>query len=119
MGSQARTILDSLADAEKNYKFAKVRFTRKYLYLWFGEDGKIQVFFNVEPERDHGVWVYDQKLFDAVFEAGQESSLTVRKPDGTNGKVILFNGIEGVKKVEPHLEKLLMRVADIYKGGSS
>ncbi|MEM3047309.1 MAG: hypothetical protein QW057_09560, partial [Candidatus Bathyarchaeia archaeon] len=55
--------------------------SRNYLSLEFnaGRSTTLQVTFNRHPRRDHGVWVYDHKLYDDVSWVGKEFCLEVRR----------------------------------------
>jgi hypothetical protein len=114
LGSEADIILKAFTEIESSS--TNKHFTKNYLYLTMNTKVKkraIEIFFNIEPERDSGVWVNDSQLYEEVFNVGNELGLDAKKPSTENGKVILFNGTEGVRKVAPHLKSLAVKLAEI------
>jgi hypothetical protein len=78
---------------------------------------QIQVAINRDPERDHGVWVFNPSLYEKVYELGQTLSLEVKKGTSSNfSKVILFNGIGGIKSISEKMQNLTEGLLKITKG---
>jgi len=78
---------------------------------------QIQVAINSDPERDHGVWVYNPSLYEKVYELGKTLGLQVKRGISPNFlKVIQFNGIEGIKSVSGKMQNLIEGLIRIVKG---
>lgn len=78
---------------------------------------QIQVVINRDPERDHGVWVFNPSLYEKVYELGQALGLEVKKGTSSNfSKVIRFNGVEGIKSVSEKMQSLIEGLLKIIKG---
>jgi len=72
---------------------------------------------NSNPERDHGVWVYNPSLYDKVYEVGKKLGLQVKKGTSPNfSKIILFNGIEGIKSISEKMQNLTEELIKMVKG---
>ena len=89
-------------------------------YLTLHVSSKILVYFNKNPARDHGVYVRDPKLYDDIFEIGRRLGLKVKKPapKTKEGKVIYFNGIDGVKTVAFKIKELIKMLAAVKESSS-
>ncbi|MEM2514059.1 MAG: hypothetical protein QXU81_07060 [Candidatus Bathyarchaeia archaeon] len=77
---------------------------------------QIQVAINSDPERDHGVWVYNPSLYEKVYELGKTLGLQVKRGTSLNLlKVIQFNGVEGIKSVSGKMQNLIEGLIRIVK----
>ena len=80
----------------------------------------MNVLFNKNPSGDHGVWANDNKLYNELLKLGEELGFFTKVPQSEKfGKVIYFNGVEGINKVVPKIETLIRRLIDICKNYSA
>ncbi|MGB9693787.1 MAG: hypothetical protein ACPLYF_02990 [Fervidobacterium sp.] len=101
---------------EKQEEIVQVKTLPTFMVLDIGEK-QIQVAINRDPERDHGVWVYNPSLYDKVYELGETLGLQVKKGTSPNFlKVIQFNGIEGIKSISEKMQNLIEGLIKIIKG---
>jgi len=78
---------------------------------------QIQVVMNSNPVGDHGIWVYNQSLYDKVYELGQSLGLQVKKGTSPNFlKIVRFDGIDGIKSVSGKMQDLVEGLIEIVKG---
>ncbi len=86
-----------------------------YIVLNIGEK-QIQVAINSDPERDHGVWVYNPSLYEKVYKLGNTLELQAKMGKSPNFlKVIQFNGVEGIKSVSEKMQNLIEGLIKIVK----
>jgi len=107
----------------RSFKFAGERFdevrvvqTPKYFNLKI-RDGEINISINSNPEGDHGVWVSNSDLYEAVKRIGDDLGLETNIPSSERfGKVIIFNGIDGLKRAVDRLDRLIEELVNIRTG---
>ena len=76
----------------------------------YTHDGALNVWFNVNPDTDNGVWVKVPALFQKVVDIGRKLFPEETNPPSAgagSGKIIRFNHIVGLKKLTPKFEDLL------------
>ena len=101
---------------EKEDNIVQIKSVPTSILLDIGEK-QIQVSINRNPEYDHGVWVYNPSLYDKVYELGKKLGLQVKKGTSPNfSKIILFNGIEGIKSISGKMQNLTEELIKIVKG---
>jgi len=101
---------------EKEDNIVQIKSIPTSILLDIGEK-QIQVSINRNPERDHGVWVYNPSLYDKVYEVGKKLGLQVKKGTKPNfSKIILFNGIEGIKSISEKMQNLTEELIKMVKG---
>jgi hypothetical protein len=101
---------------EEQDNTVQIKTTPTSIVLDIGEK-QVQVAMNCDPERDHGVWVYNPSLYDKVYKLGQTLGLQVKKGTSPNFlKVIQFNGIDGIKSISEKMQNLTEGLIKTVKG---
>ncbi len=115
LGEEINGILTIFKDACEKDNSVKITGQSRYLVLSIGNE--VDVSFKVIPDGDHGVWVKNAKLFDNVSRLGKKLGFTVSDLDRSKkaAKVIVFNGIEGVKQASQQINELVAGLVEIYK----
>jgi len=114
----AEKIISSMKRAEERFDDVKIVSSPKYFNLRIF-DGEIDISLNSNPEGDHGVWVSNSELYKAVKQIGDELGFKTSIPRSENfGKVILFNGIDGLKKAANKFDKLIEELVNIKGAGN-
>ena len=95
-----------IKDVSNRYPDVELRIRRKEFYLVLAE-GKMNFTLQINPEGYHGVWVADPSLFEPVAEVGKRLGFETKVPIGKAfGKVIIFNHLEGLKKLNRQFDLL-------------
>jgi hypothetical protein len=90
---------------EKKYDNVQIRTASKSVNI---DIGRITIWISSNPNREHGVYVFDASLYDKVYELGQTLGLQVRKGTSSNfSKIIYFNGIDGIRSVAGKIQNLI------------
>lgn len=117
LGKIAERIIQSFRSAEE--MFDDVRLVPKPQYLTLrirnGENGEIEIYIKADPRGDHGVWVKNRDLYEAVKRIGDNLGLETNIPtdDTTLAKIIKFNGIDGLRKVVDKLDRLTEELVNV------
>ena len=111
LGDIARRIISLFDLAQDKYDEVRIVPTpQSYVLRIHGNE--IQIGFNVDPKKEHSVWVFNPKLYGNVGRVGRELNLKTSMPTSKNfGKVIDFSGIEGLKRAVEKLEVLIEGLA--------
>ena len=117
--SEANKILEVFDTATKEHPTVVIRPTPMFYCLYIGNNG-IQVFLNADPQKYHGVYVYQPISYESVLELGDQLELQVKKSDNPNfAEIIVFNGIDGIKQVSAVIDKLVSGLIQIFEQSAS
>ena len=109
----AEKIVQAFKDAENRFDNVRLYPTRKYLNLRiFINHKRIDVSVKGDPNGDHGVWT-SSELYQAVKDVGNKLGFKTRIPSTDSGKIIEFNGIDGIKSAVDKLDKLIEELANV------
>jgi hypothetical protein len=98
-------IIDVFKKMKEKYDSVQIRTASKSVNI---DIGRITIWISSNPNREHGVYVFDASLYDKVYELGQTLGLQVRKGTSSNfSKIIYFNGIDGIKSVAGKMQDLI------------
>jgi Holliday junction resolvase-like predicted endonuclease len=116
VGEIAEKIIHSFKVAEERFDKVKIVQTPKYFNLKI-RDGEIDISINANPKGDHGVWVKNRNLYEAVKQIGDNLELETNIPRSERfGKVIIFNGIDGLRNIVDRLDRLIEELVNVKTG---
>ena len=114
LGKIAERIIQSFRSAEE--MFDDVRLVPKPQYLTLRiRNGEIEIYIKADPGGDHGVWVKNRDLYEAIKQIGDNLGLETNIPtdDTTSAKIIKFNGINGLKRAVDKLDRLIEELVNV------
>ncbi|WP_456468484.1 hypothetical protein [Archaeoglobus sp.] len=114
LGEIAERIIRSFRSAEEIFDDVRIVPTPQYLTLRI-RDREIEIYIKADPGGDHGVWVKNRDLYEAIKQIGDNLGLETNIPtdDTTFAKIIKFNGIDGLKKVVDKLDRLIEELVNV------
>ena len=102
-----------IKDVSDRYPDVELKIRKKEFHLVLTE-GKINFTLQINPEGYHGVWVADPSLFEPVAEVGRRLRFETKVPIGKAfGKVIIFNHLEGLRKLNRQFDLLFNQLRKI------
>jgi len=92
-------IIDVFKKVEEKYDNVQIRTASKSVNI---DIGRITIWISSNPNREHGVYVFDASLYDKVYELGQNLGLRVKKGTSFNSSnnIIYYIMVYKIKSVE-------------------
>ncbi len=110
----AEEVVKTFENAVDRFDNVELYPTSRYLNLRiYPNKGRIDISIKCDPNGDHGVWVHNRDLYETVEQIGRNLGLETKIPSSESGKVISFNGIEGLKSVVGKLDVLIEELVNL------
>lgn len=109
--SEMKSIVLAFQKAAEKYDNVQLDTAPRTLLLKI-KNGDIRISFHIEPDKDHGIWLYNTSLSSDLMNVGEQLGLTSVLPrsDQKYAKTTNFNGIEGIRQVEPIIGSLIEKL---------
>ena len=116
LGEIAERVIRSFRSAEEKFDDVRIVPTPQYLTLRI-RDREIEISIKADPRGDHGVWVKNRDLYEAVKRIGDNLELETNVPTSDTAtasvKIIKFNGINGLKRAVDKLDRLIEELVNV------